>query len=214
MRKQLQALVGKVVCYRGWEVAARKDGTYRCFQDVRLNEWDWDEGIYHCAMRKPGIHVDHLWMCNETYRRSDGSLLYRRLMGVARILPYKRANGSYDLGLSIKDVHLHDMDKWIKEQNQMHKEGTPDSIWIPWYEKSLNIIEQHEQHKNVFCYCSGHRVSKIKRIMQEELAMMKKSQKNSQKALKTATMNGSCGKMKSLDFKAALKRRTSKPAGF
>jgi hypothetical protein len=214
MRKQLKNLIGKVVCYRGWEVSARKDGAYRCFKNVRLNEWDWDEGIYHCAMRKPGIFVEHLWMCNETYDRSDGSKFFTQLMGVARVLPYRRANGSHDLTLSVKNVDLYNIDKWIKEQNQMFLEGTPDSVWIPWYKRSLKVIRQHEQRKNVFCYCSNHRVSKIKSMMQEELAMMENAQKNTQKTLKTATMNGSCQKMKSLDINTVFKNRVKKPVGF
>lgn len=214
MRNQLKDLIGKVVCYRGWEVSARKDGSYCCFKNVRLNQWDWDEGIFHCAMRKPGIYVDHLWMCNETYSKSDGTKFYKQLMGVARILPYKRANGTHDLTLSVKGIHLHNMDEWIEEQNLMHDKGTPDSAWIPWYEKSLKAIEQHEQRKNVFCYCSNHRVSKIKRIMQEELAMMKNAEINTRNALKTATMNGPCSKTKSLEFKAPARSRANKPFGF
>ena len=214
MRIQLQDLIGKVVCYRGWEVSARNDGSFRCFKNVRLNLWDWDEGIYHCATRKPGVFVDHLWMSNEAYSRSNGKQFYKQLMGVARVMPYTRANRSRDLTLSVKNMDLHDIDILIKHQNQMFHAGTPDDMWIPFYREALDLISQHEQHKNVVCYCASHRISKIKKTMEEELAMLEHSQKNVAEKLKTATMNGTCDQLKSLDLKANIKKRTTKPAGF
>ena len=214
MRTQLAHLVGKVVCWRGWEVGSRKEGTYSCVQNVRLNVWDWDEGIYHCAMRKPGIFVDHLWMCHETYNRASSKNLYRQLMGVARIKPYTRANGSRDLSLSVKNINLYSIDEFIEEQNRMHEAGTPDDVWIPWYRAALKRIAKHEKRKNVICYGSNRRVSKIKSFLQEELAMMENSRENVRKRLETATMNGSCDQLRSLDLTANLTSRKSKAVGF
>ena len=204
MRKTLADLRGKLVAWRGWETSQRHNRTWICISKAYVIRWDRNAAIQKIVEKKGGFYIDHFWLSGDKEKIEPQPIkLYNKVGGVGIVRTYMRKNGSIDYTIKMPS-DLWNVESFIDLYNEEYKQTTPKQK-IERLNEGLKHIKDHETNNEHILYGITRSISSLKKELEEEKRYIKNSVNATEKALKTATMNGKCSKINLFKNKKIVK---------
>ena len=208
MRESLKDLRGKLVAWHGWETSQRHNRTWICISKAYVIQWDRNAAIQKIVEKKGGFYIDHFWLSGDKEKMEPQTIkLYDKVGGVGIVRTYMRKNGSIDYTIKMPS-DLWNVESFIDLYNDEYKQTTPKQK-IERLNEGLKHIEDHEKFDEHILYGLTRSISSLKNELLEEKRYIENSVKATEKALKTATMNGKC-----TDLNLFRKQKKQKSKGF
>ena len=194
MRESLKDLRGKLVAWHGWETSQRHNRTWICISKAYVIEWDRNAAIQKIVEKKGGFYLDHFWLSGDKNTIEPQPIkLYNKVGGVGIVRTYMRKNGSIDYTIKMPS-DLWNVESFIDLYNEEYKQTTPKQK-IERLNEGLKHIKNHETNSEHILYGISRSISSLKKELEEEKRYIKNSVNATERALKTATMNGKCSKI-------------------
>jgi len=194
MRESLKDLRGKLVAWHGWETSQRHNRTWICISKAYVIEWDRNAAIQKIVEKKGGFYLDYFWLSGDKNTIEPQPIkLYNKVGGVGIVRTYMRKNGSIDYTIKMPS-DLWNVESFIDLYNEEYKQTTPKQK-IERLNEGLKHIKNHETNSEHILYGISRSISSLKKELEEEKRYIKNSVNATERALKTATMNGKCSKI-------------------
>jgi len=204
MRESLKDLRGKLVAWHGWETSQRHNRTWICISKAYVIQWDRNAAIQKIVEKKGGFYLDHFWLSGDKNTIEPQPIkLYNKVGGVGIVRTYMRKNGSIDYTIKMPS-DLWNVESFIDLYNEEYKQTTPKQK-IERLNEGLKHIKNHETNSEHILYGITRSISSLKKELEEEKRYIKNSVNATEKALKTATMNGKCSKINLFKNKKIVK---------
>tara|TARA_R100000231_G_scaffold5980_1_gene8993 strand:+ start:1291 stop:1917 length:627 start_codon:yes stop_codon:yes gene_type:complete len=204
MRESLKDLRGKLVAWHGWETSQRHNRTWICISKAYVIQWDRNAAIQKIVEKKGGFYLDHFWLSGDKNTIEPQPIkLYNKVGGVGIVRTYMRKNGSIDYTIKMPS-DLWNVESFIDLYNEEYKQTTPKQK-IERLNEGLKHIKDHETNSEHILYGITRSISSLKNELLEEKRYIENSVNATEKALKTATMNGKCSKINLFKNKKIVK---------
>tara|TARA_R100000700_G_scaffold28179_1_gene35037 strand:- start:739 stop:1365 length:627 start_codon:yes stop_codon:yes gene_type:complete len=206
MRESLKDLRGKLVAWHGWETSQRHNRTWICISKAYVIQWDRNAAIQKIVEKKGGFYLDHFWLSGDKNTIEPQPIkLYNKVGGVGIVRTYMRKNGSIDYTIKMPS-DLWNVESFIDLYNEEYKQTTPKQK-IERLNEGLKHIKDHETNSEHILYGITRSISSLKNELLEEKRYIENSVNATEKALKTATMNGKCSKINLFKNKKIVKAK-------
>lgn len=209
-RSNLQALEGKLVAFTGWETGSRHNQTWICVSKPYVRIWDKNESVQEAVKKKGGYYFDHLWLTGDNRSVESQDLeMFGKIGGVGVVRRYERKNGTFDFTVMSPD-NRYQIEEFIDIYNEGFEERSQKER-LKMLQDAITMIEAHESGSDNIVFGMSKSVSEFKQEMLQQELEIKRSVAATEKALKTATMNGKC---KAINLLTLNNKKTAKPKGF
>ena len=211
MRHQLKHLEGKLVAWAGWETSQRHNKTWLCIAKARVVKWDGFLSIQQALKKNKPSRVDHLWL-----RGDDEECLpqmtktYENVCGIGYVRKYKRKNGSWDYSVAIPSKRM-SIEEACDLWNTDFEAKTPAERKKLLDQILLEIEDYKANRHEAIIYGVATSFECFEKQVLEQKEVITRTAEATEKALKTATMNGKCKGVNVLNF---AKCQSNRPKGF
>lgn len=192
-RAALENLEGKLVVFTGWETGSRHEQTWVCVSKPYVRIWDRNKSVQEAVKEKGGYRFDHLWLTGDGKRsQPQGLKMFQKIGGVGIVRSYKRNNGTIDF--TVKSPDRKSIEEFYDLYNEGFEERSQEERLI-LLQQALKAVELHESGSSEIIYGIAKSVKAFKEEITAQELEIRRSIAATQKALKTATMNGKCSSL-------------------
>ena len=135
--------------------------------------------------------------------------MFGKIGGVGVVRRYERKNGTFDFTVMSPD-NRYQIEEFIDIYNEGFEERSQKER-LKMLQDAITMIEAHESGSDNIVFGMSKSVSEFKQEMLQQELEIKRSVAATEKALKTATMNGKC---KAINLLTLNNKKTAKPKGF